>query len=201
MTGELKRSVCEILPYAAWMVLMVLLPSTATAYAVRTAVVFALLVPCLVFLARQESFRAYFRPSFRGVLWGVAVGLLVLVIWVAPENLSVYRTWCIFGEGGTDEIDASSALLKSVRLFGSACVISVAEELFFRKWLVRFAGFVWMVALFALEHDRWLVGAIAGILYGILMLRKGLLAAITAHFTTNLALGFYVLQTGAWRFW
>ena len=89
----------------------------------------------------------------------------------------------------------------AVRLVGSAFVISVAEELFFRKWLIGFAGFAWMVALFAVEHDRWLVGAIAGAIYGALCLRRGLFAAIVAHATTNLVLGLWVLRTGQWQFW
>ena len=89
----------------------------------------------------------------------------------------------------------------AVRLVGSAFVISVAEELFFRKWLIGFAGFWWMVALFAVEHDRWLVAALCGIAYGWLYLRRGLLSAIIAHATTNLVLGLWVLKTGQWQFW
>ena len=91
--------------------------------------------------------------------------------------------------------------MKLIRLGGSAFVISVAEEMFFRRWLMRFAGFWWMVALFAIEHDRWLAGAIAGALYGWLALRKGLVSAIVAHVATNLALGMYVLETKAWELW
>ena len=89
----------------------------------------------------------------------------------------------------------------AVRLLGSAFIIAVAEELFFRKWLIGFAGFWWMVALFAIEHDRWLVGALAGIVYGLVALRRGLLSAITAHVTTNLVLGIWVLKTSQWQFW
>jgi hypothetical protein len=77
----------------------------------------------------------------------------------------------------------------------------VAEELFFRRWLMRFAGFWWMVVLFAIEHDRWLAAAAAGILYGWLALRKGLVSAIVAHITTNLLLGLYVIDTHNWQFW
>ena len=58
-----------------------------------------------------------------------------------------------------------------------------------------------MVALFSVEHDRWLVGAFAGAMYGWLAVRKGILSAIIAHVTTNLALGIYVLETGNWQFW
>ena len=118
-----------------------------------------------------------------------------------PEQFDWYRKWCIYGDGGTNAVGESEMVYKLVRLFGSAFVISVAEELFFRRWLMRFAGFWWMVALFAVEHDRWLVGAIAGVLYGWLALRKGLVSAIVAHVTTNLALGLYVLETGKWQFW
>ena len=96
---------------------------------------------------------------------------------------------------------ASGAGLIALRLVGSAFVISVAEELFFRRWLIGFAGFGWMVALFAIEHDRWLVGAVAGAVYGWLFLRRGLGAAIVAHATTNLVLGLWVLRTSQWQFW
>ena len=48
--------------------------------------------------------------------------------------------------------------------------------------------------------DAW-ARAVAGAVYGLLYLKKGLLAAIVAHALTNLALGLYVLKTGAWQFW
>jgi membrane protease YdiL (CAAX protease family) len=88
-----------------------------------------------------------------------------------------------------------------VRIFGSAFVIAAAEEMFFRRWLVDFAGFWWMVALFAIEHDRWAVGAAAGAVYGLLALKKGLGSAIVAHVVTNLVLGLWVVFRGYWQFW
>ena len=129
--------------------------------------------------------------------------IAVFAIWILPEQFdwAWYRKWCIIGEGGTQAVAEASALMIAVRLMGSAFVISVAEELFFRKWLIGFAGFWWMVALFAIEHDRWLVGAVAGIAYGFLYLRKGLGAAIVAHATTNLLLGLWVIRSGQWQFW
>ena len=131
------------------------------------------------------------------------VGLLVFLVWILPEQFdwAWYRRWCIVGEGGTRAVAEAGAALIALRLVGSAFVISVAEELFFRKWLIGFAGFGWTVALFAVEHDRWLVGAAAGVVYGLLYVRRGLLAAVVAHATTNLALGLWVLATGQWRFW
>lgn len=191
-----------ILPYLLWMVLMTALPSTPWAYAVRTVSVAALLL-FFWFQNWGQTPKKCTQAWVSSIGWGILVGLAVLVIWVLPEqfNWGWYREWCIIGEGGTTAIAESDPWLIAIRLLGSALVISVAEELFFRKWLIDFAGFWWMVVLFAVEHDRYLVGAIAGIAYGLLYLRKGLPAAIIAHAVTNLALGIWVLRTGQWQFW
>lgn len=183
-----------IVPYAAWMALMMALPSTPLCYAVRVVVTAAILL-----WAFGVSPLSRLRASDWG--WGTACGILVLAIWIAPENFAWYRQWCIIGDGGVKNLAESGVLLIAIKLVGSALVIPIAEELFFRKWLIGFAGFWWMVTLFALEHDRWVVGAIAGILYGILYLRKGLGAAIVAHAVTNLTLGIYVIAFDQWRFW
>ena len=191
-----RANIALILPYAAWMVLMTLLPSTPWAYAIRTCFTAAILLYFIRDYSFHHSSSFILHSSF-------LIGLLVCLIWVLPElfDWTWYRKFCIFGEGGTDAIAESNPYLIAVRLIGSAFVISIAEELFFRKFLIDFAGFWWMVALFAIEHDRWLVGAIAGVVYGWLYLKKGLFAAIIAHATTNLALGLFVLKTGQWQFW
>jgi len=190
-----------IAPYVAWMVLMTVLPSTAWAYAVRTCVTALLLVPrCRVGVSGTGLAGLL---DVRRLGLGLAVGLLVFAIWILPEQFdwTWYRKFFIIGEGGTKAVAESGAALIAMRFIGSAFVISVAEELFFRKWLIGFAGFWGMVFLFAIEHDRWLVGAVAGVIYGLLYLRKGLFAAIVAHATTNLVLGLWVLKTGQWQFW
>ena len=213
-----------IAPFVTWMVLMAALPATAWAYAVRTAVVAGLLwwalrgnlrelllgVPSRNTAVSPRSDSLTISPVRQSVLkllpqvsWGIAVGVVVFVIWILPEqfNIPFYRRYCIVGEGGTQAVAEASAAMIAIRLIGSAFVISVAEELFFRKWLIGFAGFWWTVGLFAIEHDRWLVAAICGTAYGLLCLRRGLVAAIVAHVTTNLVLGLWVLGTGQWQFW
>ena len=201
MTYRAKKNFVSILPYAVWMAMMILLPATPECYAARTLVTLIILLPCLFYLEHHHGVihrNSTFKPE---LVWGVLVGMLVLAIWVWPEQFGWYRKWCIYGDGGTAAVDESEMVYKIVRLLGSAFVISIAEELFFFCCLMRFAGFWLTVALFAVEHDRWLVGAIAGMLYGWLAIRKGLLSAIIAHVTTNLALGLYVLETGNWQFW
>ena len=197
----MKLSFVLIAPYVAWMVLMTVLPSTAWAYAARTVVTAVFLGYGL--RSRVFCLKASSLCDWRRLGWGLAAGLAVFVIWILPEQFdwAWYRRLFILGEGGTTAVSESGAALIAMRLIGSAFVISVAEELFFRKWLVGFAGFWGMVFLFAIEHDRWLVGAIAGVIYGLLYLRKGLWPAIVAHATTNFVLGLWVLKSGQWQFW
>lgn len=108
--------------------------------------------------------------------------------------------------------------LAIARLAGSSFVIAAAEEFFFRGFLYRWirnrnwrdvplklydAQSFWIVcALFALEHDRWLAGLLAGVVFGALTLRTGnLRAAICAHMTANFTIGAYVLASGQYGFW
>ena len=214
-----------IAPYAAWMALMMMLPSAPWAYAVRTGVTLALLIGAAVaavrrreragggcahdrgtFAAPGDSEPSIFRFSFSffrsQLLPGAAIGLLVLAIWIAPDSLDWYRRFCVVGDpySAAAPLDFHSPLTW-IQLFGSAFVISAAEELFFRKWLLDYAGFWWMLGLFAVEHNRPLVAAIAGALYAFAFLRFGLPSAIIAHAVTNLGLGIYVLAVGAWQFW
>jgi len=197
MTQAARRSAALVVPYVVWMALMSVLPATAVAYAARSAATAAALVVAYALCLRNEARR---RVSAAALAVGVAAGLFVLAVWIAPE------TW--FGLGGPAPATSPYAPaecgwpLAVVRLCGSAFVISVAEELFFRKWLVEFAGFPWMVVLFAVEHgDRWAVGAVAGVVYGLLARRFGIVSSIVAHVVTNFALGAWVLWRGAWQFW
>lgn len=191
-------SIFLLAPYVVWMALMTLLPQTAWAYAVRSGAT-ALVLACALLMLARQGLKATF--SWRAVLYGLGAGLVVFVLWIAPE------TW--FGVGKALSASESPYApevcgwpLTLVKLAGSAFVIAVAEEMFFRRWLVDFAGFWWMVALFAVEHgDRWAVGAATGIIYGLLARRWGLTSSVVAHVTTNFVLGAYVVLRGVWQFW
>lgn len=105
-----------------------------------------------------------------------------------------------------------------IRLLGSSIVVALLEEFVWRGFLYRWmfktnflsidpgqwnrTAFFSVALLFGLEHDRWLVGILAGICYGWLYLRtRDIWAACIAHAVTNFLLGLYVLYTGAYRFW
>lgn len=108
--------------------------------------------------------------------------------------------------------------LALAKLAGSAAVIAGVEEFFFRgffyRWLRKSAfwsvpltafdaqAFWTVVAVFGLEHDRWLAGALAGCVYGWLAVRTGdIWAAALAHAATNLLLGVYVIVSRQYGFW
>lgn len=202
----MKRSVALIAPYAAWMALMSLLPQTAWAYALRGAITAGLLIAGWFGSKPEKCARA--RAS-RASLVGLLVGVLVLVVWIAPEP------WLFVSSSSSPSPYAPETCgwpLTIAKLCASAFVISVAEELFFRKWLVEFAGFGWMLILFGVEHMRWDLGlargsvfiaegVFAGFCYGIIAKKYGILSAIIAHAVTNLLLGFYVIFANRWYYW
>ena len=108
--------------------------------------------------------------------------------------------------------------LTLVRLAGSAFVISIAEEFFWRGFLYRWIqnidflkidpgklawpAFLGTAALFGAEHAEWLAGVLCGLAYGWLYVRtRDIWAVSIAHAATNLLLGLYVLASGAYQFW
>lgn len=201
-----------IAPFVLWMALLTFLPGTAWSYAARsilTAALFAYLLHKGGYLARITEI---LQKDI--LLWGIFAGIATAAIWILPESSEWYRTHLIIGyreNPGTVPVspyapETCGWILTLVKLAGSAFVIAPIEELFYRKFIYNWAGadrkaFWITVALFALEHDRIAVGAIAGIIYGHLAIRKNLKSAIVAHTITNFALGVYVIVTGNWAFW
>ena len=216
----MKRTFWLVAPYVAWMALMSLLPQTAWAYATRGAVTAVLLAVGWLSLRdrnvasplRCDAQRRRDIPVACSV--GLLVGILVFFVWIAPESWLWPNAEAV--REGTDRTVYAPAVcgwaLTLAKLCASAFVISVAEELFFRKWLVEFAGFGWMLVLFGVEHMRFDLGTargsvfiaegvFAGLCYGLLAKRYGILSAIIAHAVTNLILGLYVIGWDKWFYW
>jgi len=157
----------------------------------------------------------------------IGMGLAVFVIWVAPDLLwPAYRGHWLFqnpltGSARSSLPDGITAdlLFLSFRIAGTAVLVPVIEELFWRAWLMRYlvspdfsnirlgtytAMSFWVTALlFASEHGPyWDVGLLAGIAYGWWMVRtKSLADCILAHAVTNLLLAAYVISQGRWEYW
>jgi len=107
----------------------------------------------------------------------------------------------------------------TLRTLRAAVFVPIAEELFWRAWLMRWlispdftkvplgawsARAFWIVAaLFAVEHGAlWDVGLAAGVLYNWWMVRtKSLGDLILTHGVTNACLSAYVIFAGRWEYW
>ena len=165
-----------------------------------------------------------FRPSYP--LASVALGVVVFVIWVAPDVLFGYRHFWLFENALTGSaVTSLPAGLKSnvgfmvLRTVSSAMLVPILEELFWRGWMMRWLintdflsvplgkyvpSAFWIVAvLFASEHGPyWEVGLLAGIAYNWWIIRtRNLADCIVAHGVTNAVLAGYVLVTGQWQYW
>ena len=149
---------------------------------------------------------------------GAGVGVAVLLVWVLSDGLFPLI-------GASAAFDPFRALPRpqawvwiAFRLAGAALVVPIVEEFFWRGFLIRWlvhldfrsvpmgtltwTSFLVTSALFAVEHDRWLAGLLAGMAYNWVYYRtRSLKACVLAHGITNLGLGIYVLVGQQWRFW
>ncbi|GAC1457072.1 MAG: CAAX prenyl protease-related protein [Chamaesiphon sp.] len=164
--------------------------------------------------------RTYLELKSSKTHWSaIPVGLAALVLWI---GLDPFYPKMVVAEGFnpfTPGNALTNAFMVVFRLGGSALVVPIMEELFWRSWLLRFlldsddfrhvpvgqiswSAFLIMAVAFGFEHDRWLPGILTGFLYGGLVYwRKEIRSSILAHAVTNFGLGLYVLATGSWSFW
>ncbi|MCP5003968.1 MAG: CAAX prenyl protease-related protein [Planctomycetes bacterium] len=156
--------------------------------------------------------------SRRNLSIGFLAGVVVFVIWINMD-----RGFAVIGKSERYDpfLIGSPILVYFIiffRLFGAAVVVPVFEEIFWRSFIVRYlinpefenvpvgtftwTSFIISSALFGFEHNLWLAGIVAGMLYClVLYYTKSLSTAILSHGVTNLSLGIYVLSTGNWQFW
>ena len=183
-------------------------------YGVRSIIVAGLL---LLFWRRFDELTVR-RPGARECLLALGVGLAVLAIWLKLDG-----GFFVLGQSGAgfDPRTPDGSLdwpLAIMRLAGSALVVPVMEELFWRslvmRWLenadfaavdpARVGAFALLFSslAFGFEHGQWAAGILAGLAYGWLYLRsRNLWLPIIAHTVTNAGLGIWVLATGSWYFW
>lgn len=216
MAGPPARPRHAALPYVAPFVIFLLLTEVSRwfpgsqfwIYPLKTAVAAGLLW--------------WFRSAYGDlrVRWSwvaVGVGLLVLGLWIPLSHDRLLLTsqspvspWEVAGGWAVPWI--------AVRLAGSALVVPVMEELFWRSFLPRYlvnpdfarvpigaytpSAFIVSSVLFGVEHNQWVAGIMAGVAYAWLLHRtRSVPQCILAHAVTNGLLGVYVLVTGDWRFW
>lgn len=211
------------LPFGLYIGLLALegvLPDRVSGFDVRWLypVKAGLVALALVVLWRHYAELHRYGLRLKHLLLSLAVGVVVLVLWVNLE-----AEWMLLGEVG-EGYDPRNAdgqiawMLVAFRIAGAALVVPIMEELFWRSFLQRWVqqsdflaldpartgvkALLIASALFAVEHIQWFAGLIAGLAYGWLYIHtRNLWAPVIAHATTNGLLGAYVVTTGQWRFW
>ncbi len=203
--------------------------SDATLYLFSSAV-------CAILFIILRPWRYYEPIKSKNILPAVGLGVFVFFLWIVFEtefinNLSpaladFYEKWCVmpFGEKRSipEILPYSPATcgwpLTIAKLLGSAFVISIIEEFFWRGWLLRFIrtpdfldidigefhlpAFIGVALIFGFEHSEWAVGVITGLIWGIFFIKtRDVWSTAISHVTTNLLLGIYVIATGSWQFW
>ncbi len=97
----------------------------------------------------------------------------------------------------------------ATRVVGTTLLVPIIEELFFRGyiqaridtggWVMRVLAFAVSSGLFAVLHDRWLAAFLAGVLFGLMMLRRGRVTdAIIAHMAANGVIAAWAVFTRDW---
>jgi CAAX prenyl protease-like protein len=185
------------------------------AYTVKVAVVAALMWFCR---STWRDLKPW--PSRSAIALAVGLGLAVAVVWVGLDGY--YPTFAITGTRAAFDPGILPPAVRwsfvAVRLLGLVVLVPVFEELFWRSFLIR-----WLIAddftavpigrvtppaavvssvLFGAVHPEWLPGVLTGLAWAWLLKRtRSVSACVVSHATANLALGLYVLATGAWKFW
>jgi exosortase E/protease (VPEID-CTERM system) len=189
--------------------------------AVSTGGSFDVLYPLRVVTAGAAL--VYFRRVYHDLRWtcsweAVAVGVLVFVLWMALEPSPDPAKQAAFAAALHALPPALAVFWLIARVVGSVVTVPIAEELAFRGYLgrrliaadfeqVSFRTFTWVAflvssMLFGVMHGRWLAGTLAGMLYALLLYRRGELGdAVSAHAITNAMIAAYVLATGNWLLW
>jgi CAAX prenyl protease-like protein len=162
------------------------------------------------------------RHQLRGRrLWSweaAAIGVLVYLTWISVAALTSSDASDNPPNQLAELTLPFASLWVTARVFGSCITIPIVEELAFRGFLLRrfidrdftnvsYEKLSWPAVLitsiaFAAVHQQWIAGFLAGVLYALAQLRRGLLSdAIIAHAVTNLLIAVQVLCGGYWSLW
>lgn len=181
-------------------------------YPLQTAV-------CAVLLVRY--WRHYEMQWPRGIPVAFGVGILSLLLWIAPQQwfgaaprLDGFEPAFFGAEGWPYYLNVVVRFLRLV------VIVPLVEEIFWRGFLLRYlikdefwkvpmGSFSWLsfglvTAGFCLEHSPpdWPAAILTGALFNFVAYRtRSLSACVLTHAVTNALLGAWVLRTGQWGFW
>ena len=163
-----------------------------------------------------------YRRSLAGLDWGwswrgPALGIVVFLLWIGSAHLQLHAA------GMPEKLAALPSALRGLwivsRLAGGVLIVPIAEELAYRGYLMRrltkpdfdavpFQSVRWpalaaTALLFGVAHGAlWLPGIAAGVVFGLLVVRRGQIGeAVVAHATSNALIAAGVLGWNQWQLW
>jgi CAAX prenyl protease-like protein len=164
------------------------------------------------------------RKQYRKLDWrfgwpAIGVGAAVFAMWIVIDRVATAHA-----NGGTVSglvagHGAAWVTWLVLRTVGAVITVPIAEELAFRGYLLRrlvsadfervsFGGVTWLalavssLAFGAMHGARWFAGAVAGLLYALVLRKRGRIGeAVAAHALTNALLAIWVISRGEWRLW
>jgi exosortase E/protease (VPEID-CTERM system) len=192
----------RILPFVAFMVASVLAGALAAhpdlAYPVK--------------VAAMAGAVAFFWPAYRQMPWApdplaAAAGLAVGAAWL----------WLDPGDPSAGALAAGLAALPAallaawiaLRVLGTVVLVPLIEEMFFRGYVLaridagglalRIVAIAVSSLAFAALHGRWLEAGAAGVVFALVMLRRGRVTdAVLAHAVANAVVALGALLAGDW---
>jgi exosortase E/protease (VPEID-CTERM system) len=165
-----------------------------------------------------------FSRRYANLNWGCdwlapAIGALVFLIWIAFDGFANSAADHGLSIALTGSTAAARVTWIIFRVLASVVAVPLAEELAFRGFLMRrllsrdfesvsFRRFSWVALLLSsvayglLHGGYWIAGSLAGVLFGLALMRKGRMGdAVVAHATANALLAAYVLSFHQWHLW
>lgn len=216
-----------VLPFALYLLLTQIPMKFPAHYPLLHGVCVGIVGLATIYLLRSKRLFQIHRNILPGVLVGIGGIFLWIVLcninleasimrylpeWLQPEPRAAFNPFQ----------DIASSLGQwsfiAIRILGMAVLVPVAEEIFWRGFLLRwvispnwqeveigsysFKSFCWIVALFTLAHPEWFAAIIYCSLLNLLLYwKRDLWNCIVAHGVSNLILAIYVLATGTWQLW
>ncbi|HKI38341.1 MAG TPA: exosortase E/protease, VPEID-CTERM system [Gemmataceae bacterium] len=203
-----------------WLLPLVTLTLTLMATAALTAG-FDWLYPLRV--AAVGAVVWHFRKQYQGLGWSwswlaAGAGVLVFGLWLALEPAADPGAEAQFAASLGSVPPGWAVAWLLLRVVGSVVTAPLAEELAFRGYLSRrliaadfgavpLGRLTWFSFLvsslaFGLLHGRWLAGTLSGMVFALLLRRRGRLAnSVLAHAVANALIAASVLGAGRWSLW
>ena len=156
----------------------------------------------------EDGERLYLAMEWRLDLPSIGAGALIGVLWIATRP--AIDTSNLDLAAGLAAMSPIAFLVWAVcRVVGTTLLVPLVEELFFRGYILRrldrggagmrVVAVTVSTALFAFFHDRWLVAALAGVVFALLALRRHRTAdAVLAHATANACIAAWAIGNGDW---